>query len=478
VDTKPSIVDLGRRAAVGGLAAAGVGFALFGPRTGRDGQGQRNAGGGGGGRVVLNYWEKWTRHEGAAMQRVVDAFNASQQRIFVRYLVTADIGQKSLVAIAGGDPPDVIGLYSFNVPGYADAGALLPLDELAPKFGLNLSDYATGVRRVTSHRGQWWAAVSAAGSIALYYNRRAFAEAGLDPDRPPATIAELDAASAKLLRTSADGGRLERVGFFHPEPGWWSWLWAYHFGGRIYDPAGDRALADSAENVRAMEWMAETARVLRPERSKPFREGFGNYFTDANPFLTGKVAMIVQGPWLANLVGAFAPQFDYGVAPFAVGPGVAADPANPIGLIDTDVLVIPRGCRYPEASMEFIAFTQRQEMAELLAAAHCKPSPLAKVSEGFVAGHPNRGIGVHYGIFGSSRAFVPPQTRVWQQYKDDFDTTVQRVWRLEETPAAAMAGLQTRAQGYLDRAADEARRRGRGGAVGGVVGGAVGGGRV
>ena len=31
--------------------------------------------------------------------------------------------------------------------------------------------------------------------------------------------------------------------------------------------------------------------------------------------------------------------------------------------------------------MEFIAWTQRQDMTELLATAHCKPSPLAKASE-------------------------------------------------------------------------------------------------
>ena len=35
------------------------------------------------GRIVLDYWEKWTGHEAAAMQTVVDAFNASQDRWWV-----------------------------------------------------------------------------------------------------------------------------------------------------------------------------------------------------------------------------------------------------------------------------------------------------------------------------------------------------------------------------------------------------------
>ncbi|MDX2130930.1 MAG: ABC transporter substrate-binding protein [Planctomycetota bacterium] len=441
--------EITRRGALGLMAAGGAGFLVFGPR------GQRADTRG---RIVLDYWEKWTRHEGDAMMRVVDAFNQSQSRIFVRYLITADIGQKSLVAIAGGAPPDLIGLYAYNVPPYAESNALMSFDDLAPAFGLSLGQYAPGVRQVMQHRGRWWASVNTAGSVALYYNKRAFREVGLDPDRPPTTLPELDDAHRRLVK-ARDKGPLERVGFFHPEPGWWSWLWAYHFGGSIYDAQADRSLVDSPENHAAMAWMQSYARDLGPDRCKAFKESFGNYFTPENPFLTGKVAMIIQGPWLANLVTAFAPDFDYGVAPFPVAPGLS-DPAAPVGLIDTDVLVIPRGARHPEASMEFVAWTQRQDMTELLASAHCKPSPLASTSPAFRATHPNRGIGVHYDIFQSPRAFVPPQTRAWQQFKDEVDTMVQRLWRLEVSPEAALPPLERRTQGFIDRAAEERRRRG------------------
>ncbi len=446
-----SALQVGRRAALGALAAAGLGFVAFGPRGGREELAR--------GRIVLNYWEKWTRHEGDAMVKVIDAFNRSQNRIFVRYVVTSDIGQKSLVAIAGGDPPDVIGLYAFNVPPYAESRAIMPLDNLAPRHGVTLDDYAPGVRQVMLHRGTWWATVNTAGSVALYYNKSLFREAGLDPERPPRTIAELDECHGRLVSRSGD--RLERVGFLHREPGWWSWLWAYHFGGRIYDANADRSLAASAENIRAMEWMQGYARDLGVERVKRFADGFGSYFTPENPFLTGKVAMIVQGPWIANLVQAFKPDLDYGVAPFPVAAADAGPGAHhPVGLIDTDVLVIPRGARHPEASMEFIAWTQRPDMTEALARAHCKPSPLARASDEFLATHPNRGIRVHYDIFNSPRAFIAPPTRVWQQFKDEFDTAVQRMWRLEAPAAEVCAALEKRTQALLDRAADEKRRRG------------------
>lgn len=462
-----------RRAALGAMAAGGLGFALLGPRGGGAAERQAAASG----RVVLDYWEKWTRHEGDAMRRVVDAFNQSQTRIFVRYVVTADIGQKSMVAIAGGAPPDLIGLYAFNVPGYAESGALMPLDDLAPRFGVTLEMYAEGVRGVMTHRApgrsdgpRWWACVNTAGSVALYYNRAAFREVGLDPDRGPRTIAELDEAHRRLVKRRAGNegrGTLERVGFFHPEPGWWSWIWAYHFarGGDgsgtpgIYDAAADRATIDAPANIEAMRWMQGYSRDLGQREARAFKETFGNYFTPENPFLTGKVGMIVQGPWVANLIGAFKPDFDYGVCAFPTLDGKGP----PVGHIDTDVIVIPRGARHPEASMEFIAWTQRQDMTELLATAHCKPSPLAVASESFLATHPNRGVRVHYDLFRSPRAFHAPRTRVWQQIKDEFDTQVQRVWRDEAPAEQIMRALQPRAQAILDRAADQRRRRSAGG---------------
>ena len=109
--------------------------------------------------------------------------------------------------------------------------------------------------------------------------------------------------------------------------------------------------------------------------------------------------------------------------------------------------------------MEFIAFTQRQDMAEQLATAHCKPSPLARVSEEFLKNHPNRGIRVHYDILRSPDAYVFPRTRVWQQFKDEFDTQVQRLWRLDEQPRVALTELQHRVQSLIDLAADQQRRR-------------------
>lgn len=436
-----------RRAALGGLAACGLAFVLLGPRPDR----RRSDG-----RIVLDYWEKWTGHEGDAMLRVVEDFNRSQSRIHVRYFSMSGIDQKAMIAIAGGNPPDIIGMGNFSIPAYAECNALEPLDDLAEEFGIRRERYARAVWPMLVHRGKLWGIVNTCGSLALYYNKAHFREAGLDPERPPRTIDELDEFASRLDRSQ--GRDLARAGFLHMEPDWWTWHWGYYHGGSLYDEAADRALADSPANVRAYEWVQSYPRRLGVDRLLRFQSGFGFYGTPENPFLAGKVSMTNQGPWLANMVKQYRPDMDYGVAPFPVEASIL-DPHAPIGLLDSDVLVIPRGARHPRESMEFIAYTQRPEVVEFLSSVHCKNSPLVAVSEEFTRNHPNRYVGVHAAIADSPRAFVFPRTRCWERYVAEFNAAMQRMWTLREEAVPALAGVQRAAQGELDLAADRRRRR-------------------
>jgi spermidine/putrescine-binding protein len=136
------------------------------------------------------------------------------------------------------------------------------------------------------------------------------------------------------------------------------------------------------------------------------------------------------------------------------------DEASPLTCIDTDVLMIPRGAKHPEASMEFIAFTQRRENVEALASAHCKGSPLASVSEEFLESHANRGVRLHTSMAGSPRAFIAPTTPNWPQYKDLLDTAFQDMWKLEAQPAARLGLVEQRANEILATAREHRRMRG------------------
>lgn len=434
---------------MGLMGASAAGLLLFGPRPSDDVPA---------GRVVLDYWEKWTGAEGEAMRRLVDEFNRAQSDIFVRYLAINSIDQKAMIAIAGGSPPDVIGLWNFNVPSYAEAGALLPLDDFAASAGFTPDRYADAVWPLLTHEGRLWSMISTCGSLALYLNLDALEAAGVDPDVTPRTIGELDEMNDRVLARSADGG-IERMGFLHTEPGWWSWIWGYHFGGRLIDALGDPT-ADDPRNVAAYEWARSYPDRFGSRELLAFQSGLGFYGTAQYPFLTGKVASVVQGPWMANLINAFTPGLRYRAIPIPVEDSVHQADA-PIGLLDGDVLVIPKGAPNPEASFAFITWLQDRARLERLATEHGKNSPLREVSPGFVSGHSNRSIEVHNQLASSPRAFVFPRTRVWPRYVSEFDAAFQGLWLGEQTPERMLTGIQKTMEREIAQARASRSRRER-----------------
>lgn len=455
---------MARRVVMASLIAGAAGFVAFGPRGAKEDAG---------GRIVLDYWEKWTGLEAVAMREIVDRFNRSQDRIFVRYLTMAGIDQKALVAIAGGDPPDLVGLWSYSIPVFSESNALTPLDDLATdKLRVNLDDYASAFRPIMRHpvvsggRVNWktWGVINTGGTLALYYNKAMFRAAGLDPERPPRTIEELDAISARLVER--DGERLTRAGFMHTEPGWWTFLWGYQFGGSLWDAATENATVTGQPWQDAYAWVQRSVQAIGLSRWQQFQEGFGSYDAPDNAFLAGKLGMVAQGPWLANVIKAYKPDMDYGVAPFPVPESIYRE-REPIAVVDCDVLVIPKGVKHPEASFEFLCFTQRPENVEYLATIHTKGSPMARASDGFVRNHPNRGVAVHNALAQSPRATGVPRSRVWTQLKAEFDTGGTQIRRLERPAGEILADVQRRSQDALDRYV--ASRQLRGGPGRGVI---------
>src|SRR5450432_2042600 len=158
----------------------------------------------------ITYWEKWTGFEGEAMDAVVDDFNAqevahaqvdpSYAPIEVEKVTISNVEQKLLIAIAGGNPPDLAGNYSFYVAAYADGGALMDLGPMLAKSGFDRSAYIEHYMQLGEYRGKTWAVPIVPASIALLTNKRLFKEAGLDPEKPPVTIEELDEYAAKLTK--------------------------------------------------------------------------------------------------------------------------------------------------------------------------------------------------------------------------------------------------------------------------------------
>ncbi len=408
------------------------------------------------GPVVVTYWEKWTSFEGDAMRAVVDAFNRKQKRVFVKLLTVSGIENKTLMAVAGGNPPDVAGLYGPNVAQYADAKAIMPLDDLCAEYGIRASQYIPCYWDIGVYRGHVYSLPTTPASTALHYNRKMLREAGLDPARPPMTIEELDAYAEKITRRG-ERNRIVRAGFMPAEPGWWNWGWGCIFGGKLWD-GKTKITANSPENVRAYEWIQSYSRKYGATDLQTFRSGFGNFSSPQNAFLSSQVAMELQGVWMHNFITMYAPGLDWGACPFP-HPADRPDLANNT-FVDEDVLVIPRGARHPKQAFEFMAYVQSQEGMELLCMGQRKHSPLVSVSKKFWKTHPNPYVKLFADLAGSPNAIAPPKLPLWPEYGAELNNAFDEIALLKKSPKEALDAVQARMQPKLDDYLRIARLRG------------------
>lgn len=402
------------------------------------------------GPVHIAYWEKWTGFEGDAMQAVVDAFNKKQNRIHVDLLTVSNIENKTLLAVAGGSPPDVAGLYGPNVAQYADDRAILPLDDFCKRYHISAADYVPVYFNIGYYDNHIYSLPSTPASTALHYNKQMFREAGLDPECYPKTIEEMDADAAKI--TTWKNGHIDKAGFMPAEPGWWNWGWGDVFGGELWD-GKSKITANSKENVRAFTWIQSYSKKYGATELSTFRSGFGNFSSPQNAFLSGKVAMELQGVWMYNFIDQYDPQLEkpqlnWAAVPFP-HPADRPDLAD-MTFADEDVLVIPRGAKHPEEAFAFIAYVESQEGMELLCLGQKKHSPLAHVSDGFYKQHPNPYIRLFADLPGKSTVRTPPKMGIWPEYQAELNDAFEEVALDKKTPQEALDYVQNRMQPRLD----------------------------
>lgn len=419
------------------------------------------------GRIVIEYWEKWSGFEGEAMQAVVDDFNASQDRIFVNKTNVSGLDQKLLLATAGGNPPDVSGLYSYILPDFASKGGLTPLDPMLKEAGISRDDYIPVFWDLGTYEGFVWALPTTPATVALHWNKSLFRDAGLNPERPPQSLAELEEMSDRLTVVVVErNGNMEeipylnltdqekadkdfsivRIGHLPQEPGWWLGLWVFWHGGGHMD--GEKMALDSPEMLATWKWFDQQVDKYGIDNLQAFRAGFGNFASPQNPFLSGRVGMVLQGVWMHNFIEKYAPDMEWSAAPFPT-----ADPARfpNVTIAETDQVVIPRGSRHPREAFEFICYLNSQKAMEKLNMAQRKFSALATTSDTFISEHPNPQIEVFIDLAQSPNARVVPRLPIWREIEPELRVSADRVFNRLASPEEALADCQRRSSRALER---------------------------
>jgi sn-glycerol 3-phosphate transport system substrate-binding protein len=114
---------------------------------------------------------------------------------------------KALTAIRAGTGPQFSVLWASEIHSLVDQDILVSLDEIgldddAKKW---LGGFYPAFMANSHADGKTWSVPFQRSTAVFYYNKNAFRDAGLDPDKFPTTWADLAAAAEKLTRRDASG---------------------------------------------------------------------------------------------------------------------------------------------------------------------------------------------------------------------------------------------------------------------------------
>ncbi|HOC31386.1 MAG TPA: ABC transporter substrate-binding protein [Armatimonadota bacterium] len=307
-----------------------------------------------GGPTEITVWHPWGGDLGKQTQRLVDRYHASQNRVRVRLVFTPtdlSTNQKFFTAIAANKPPDVAFVDGTQDAQWAEWGALTPLDDFVKRDNVRAGDYFPPCWKQALYKGRIWSLTYGADpNFVFCWNKDAFRRAGLDPENPPRTIAELDAMAEKL--TTFDGkGRIKTLGIipwgqYGLANSLFTWGWA--FGGSFYDEETQTITASDPRVVKALEWMVSYGNDLGITRINASTSGWGNQAN--NPFITGQLAMQCVHITTLKEIKRYAPDLDFGITSL---------PGTPDGEIGSSwvggwSVALPRGCPHPEEAWHFI----------------------------------------------------------------------------------------------------------------------------
>ncbi|NUP42367.1 MAG: ABC transporter substrate-binding protein [Streptomyces sp.] len=332
--------------------------------------------------VTLKFWHGWSeQNEVKAINASIARFEKLHPNIKVKSVgnVTDETINQALRA-GGGDAPDVVTSFTTNNVGqYCSSGMWADLDPFMKKTGLDKEKvFPKTLLDYTSYEGKQCALPLLADAYGMYYNKGAFKEAGIA--RPPRTMSELKRDAAKLTKRTKGGG-YERVGFMpnfrlyqnSPDRLFAQW------GPTYFDKNGRSRLAKEG---KIKEFYA-TVRDLIQEQGgygplETFRTSFGDEFSSQNAFLTGKLAMHLDGEWRGLFLKDA--KFTWGTAPLPV-PDDQADTYGR-GYLTGTVTGIAHSSKHQNAAWELVRFltADTDQVVTFANAIHNVPSTKAALA--------------------------------------------------------------------------------------------------
>lgn len=220
----------------------------------------------------------------------------------IMYMPLDDAKKQINVMVAGKSLPDVLDIDGIDGAAYAAMGICVDITAKV-NAEIKLDQYYEGPIAFSKYNGKFYSLPFTTNNICLYYNKDLFTAAGLT--EPPATWSKLFEYAGKLTKNGVLGFGMAGIKNSDTTFQWLPMLW--QAGGSL-----DKFNAQATKDAMAFYKSFVDAGYMSKEMINL------NAGDNANNFIAGKVAMIIDGPWRLSAIGKAT--FKWGVAAYPEGP--------------------------------------------------------------------------------------------------------------------------------------------------------------
>jgi sn-glycerol 3-phosphate transport system substrate-binding protein len=387
---------------------------------------------------------------GGPLQAIIDGYCKAFQEetgIAIEAVYAGDYGQtliKAVAAIRAGTGPQFAVLLAAEMHSLQDQDILVSLDEIGLDADAKtwLDGFYPAFMANSHADGKTWSVPFQRSTAIFYYNKAAFTDAGLDPEKFPTTWAELAAAAAKLTKREASG-QVSRWGIkVAGDLGNAQWTFgalANQVEQRLMNEAGSEVYFNQPKTIEAMAfWRSLSAE----HHATP--DGVSNWPQLSPDFLEGNTAIIQHTTGNLTNVRQKA-QFPFGVA------GLAGK-TSPRTVVGGGNLYFFKNASPAEraASLRFARWMSQPERAAdwSMRTGYIATSPAAydtTIMQEFIAKVPAANVARTFLPVATGELSVHENQRVYKVLTDN----IQACLNGSKTPAQAMADAQTESDRIL-----------------------------
>ncbi|MCU1458974.1 MAG: ABC-type sugar transport system, periplasmic component, partial [Actinomycetia bacterium] len=175
--------------------------------------------------VHITMWHSMISDNEKQLKAFAAAFNASQSAVVVDLVNQStydDTLTKYTSGLSTGDLPDLVQMESTSLQRMIDTHTIVPASScIAKDKSFAVGGMLPRIRGYYTTGKTMWAVPWNVANMVVFWNKKAFTTAGLDPAKPPTTLDELHADALKIKQSGA-----ARAGFAYKYEPWYLEQWA------------------------------------------------------------------------------------------------------------------------------------------------------------------------------------------------------------------------------------------------------------